>query len=311
MTRFTCLSVAIHVLGATLAGQVGPYHSETPLVVLHATVQDPRGEVVTNLPQSAFVVRENGKRQAIALFRRDDVPVSIGILLDNSRSMRDKRAKVEAAALALVRASNPQDEVFLLNFADKARVDVPFTSDIHMLEEGIGRVDSVGGTAMRDGVALAERYLADRAARDRKVLLIVTDGNDNESLASEDHIRTTAQQAGVVIYAIGLLNDQNPSQAARARHDLTRLTAATGGVASYPTSLDQIDGAALELAREIRNQYTLAYTPSDQALDNSYRRIEVTVKGPEKLTVRTRAGYWARAGATAGATPQDGLRSKE
>src|SRR4029077_10121514 len=135
------------------------FRADTRLVVVHATVRNARGELVTSLGRNAFTVYENGKRQPITLFRRDDIPVSLGLLIDNSGSMRTLRSKVEAAALALARASNHQDEIFVLNFNDKARIDVPFTSDVAVLEAGIARVDSIGGTAMRDAIEMAQTYL--------------------------------------------------------------------------------------------------------------------------------------------------------
>jgi Ca-activated chloride channel family protein len=135
--------------------QLPAFRAETRLVVVHATVRNDHGELVTNLTKDAFAVYENGKRQTIALFRSDDVPVSLGLLIDNSGSMRTKRSRVEAASLAFARASNPRDEIFVLNFADKPRIDVHFTSDVRQLEAGIARVDSIGGTAMRDAVAVA------------------------------------------------------------------------------------------------------------------------------------------------------------
>ena len=270
-----------------------PFRAETRLVVLHATVKNSRGELVTNLGQDAFTVYENGKRQPIAVFRRDDIPVSLGLIIDNSGSMRPLRSKVEAAALALARASNPDDEIFVINFADKPRLDVPFTSDAGRLKAGIARVDSIGGTAMRDAVDAAEHYEIEHATRDRKALLIVTDGNDNASLVSDDQIRQQAEQHEIVVYAVGLLHDQASSSGKRARHELDDLAMRTGGTAYYPTTIDGIDGVALELARQIRNQYTIAYAPLNQALDGSYRRIRVTVTGPERFSVHTRTGYRA------------------
>ena len=140
-----------------------PFRAETRLVVVEATVRNTRGELVTGLTRDAFTILENGKRQPIVLFDKDDVPVSLGLLIDNSGSMRTKRAKVEAAAIDFARASNPLDEMFVLNFADKSRVDVPFTSDVHVLEAGLARVDSIGGTAMRDALAEGEAYLLQHA----------------------------------------------------------------------------------------------------------------------------------------------------
>jgi Ca-activated chloride channel homolog len=289
-----CGALALSILSAARPSAQPPtFRAEARLVVLQATVKNDRGELVTDLDRSAFTVYENGRRQRIALFRQDDVPVSIGLLIDNSGSMRSKRAKVEAAALAFVRASNPLDEVFVVNFADTARLDVPMTSDVHALEAGLARVDSIGGTAMRDAIDVAERYLAEHAARDRRALLVVTDGNDNASARSPQQIQRLAEERNVSIDAIGLLNDEDGSKASQARHELDRLTETTGGIAYYPDTIEAIDAVALELARQIRNQYTIAYEPANQALDGSYRTIKVVAKGSDRLTVRTRSGYRA------------------
>jgi VWFA-related protein len=279
------------VLAAAWLAQSPPFRAETRLVVLHATVRNQHGELVTNLDRDAFTVYENGKRQPIAVFRRDDIPVSLGLLIDNSGSMRPVRARVEAAALAFARASNPMDEMFVLNFADKVRIDVPFTSDVGVLEAGIARVDSIGGTALRDGIDAAETYLKDRAKRDRRVLLVITDGNDNASAASLDRIRKAAEQNEIVIYAIALFADA--SRAKEAHHELDELAERTGGSAYYPPSIEAVDEVALDIARQIRQQYTLAYAPVNQALDGSYRSIRVSVAGPQRFSVHTRAGYRA------------------
>jgi VWFA-related protein len=274
-----------------LPAQPPAFRAETRLVVLHATIRNARGEIVTSLERSAFTVYENGKRQPITFFRRDDIPVSLGLLIDNSGSMRTLRSKVEAAALALARASNPQDEIFVLNFNDKARIDVPFTSDVRVLEAGIGRVDSIGGTAMRDAIDMAQTYLTAHGARDRKVLLAITDGIDNASVATRDRIEKQAEQRDTVIFAVGLFGDA--ARAQQGRHELDQLAERTGGMAYYPASIDQIDGVALEIARQIRNQYTIGYAPLNQALDGTYRAIRVAVAASERLSVRTRSGYRA------------------
>jgi VWFA-related protein len=271
--------------------QQPPFHVETRLVVLYATVRNARGELVTGLERSAFAVFENGKRQPITLFRHDDIPVSLGLLIDNSGSMRTLRPKVEAAALALARASNSQDEIFVLNFNDKAHIDVPFTSDLGRLEAGIGRLDAIGGTAMRDAINLAQTYLNEHSTRDRKVLLVITDGIDNASVATSEVVEKQAELRDTVIYAVGLFGAQE--RVKQGRHELDRLSERTGGMAYYPAAVDDIDQVALEIARQIRNQYTMAYAPANQALDGTYRTIRVTVSGPERLSVRTRAGYRA------------------
>jgi VWFA-related protein len=248
---------------------------------------------VTNLDQRAFTVFENGKRQPIALFRRDDIPVSVGLLIDNSGSMRRVRARVEAAALAFARASNPDDELFVVNFADKVAVDVPMTSDVRVLEARIARTDAIGGTAMRDAVETAERYLRDHAKWDRRVLLVITDGYDNASVTTLDQIRRQAERTDTVVDAIGLFDERDSGKARTGRHELTTLIDRTGGIAYFPATIGEIESVAIAIARQIRNEYTIAYTPLNQRLDGSYRKIAVTVAGREALTVHTKAGYRA------------------
>jgi Ca-activated chloride channel homolog len=287
--RFIGALALLPLLGAF--AQPPPFRAETRLVVLHATVRNARGELVTNLERGAFTVYENGKRQPVTLFRRDDIPVSLGLLIDNSGSMRALRSKVEAAALALARASNPQDEIFVLNFNDKARIDVPFTSDVNVLEAGIARVDSIGGTAMRDALDMAQTYLSEHGTRDRKVLLMITDGIDNASVVTRDRIEKQAEERDTVIFAVGLFGAED--RVKQGRHELDQLAERTGGMAYYPARIDEIGPVALEIARQIRNQYTIAYAPMNQVLDGTYRAIRVTVSAPERLSVRTRAGYRA------------------
>lgn len=271
--------------------QVPSFHTEARLVVLHVSVRNARGEVVTDLKRDAFTVYENGKQQPVSVFRRDDIPVSVGLLIDNSGSMRSIRGTVETAALAFARASNPEDELFVMNFADKPELDVPFTSDRAVLARGIARVDAVGGTAMRDAIQEAERYMREHATRDRRALVVVTDGNDNESTATLDAVTRAAQQRDIVIYAIGLF--AHAERAKPAQSALEHLTERSGGIAYYPETLDRVDEVALDVAHQIRNQYTLGYTPLNQALDGSYRAIHVKVAARECLYPRTRAGYVA------------------
>jgi VWFA-related protein len=291
--------VLAFVMQVSAAQAPNVFHAESRLVVVDVTVHGAGGAIVTNLDQSAFTIYEDGKRQPIAIFMGENVPVSVGIVIDNSGSMRERRAKVEAAALAFARASNPMDEMFVVNFADKARIDVPLTSDVKAIEAGVARADAIGGTALRDAIDLAETYLVQHATRDRKVLLVITDGNDNASTISADRVRQQAQQHGIAVYAIGLPH-QNPSMAAHARRELDDLTESTGGLARHVASIDEADATAVDLAREIRQQYTVAYSPLNPALDGSYRKIRVAVKTPERVSVRTRAGYFATPGATRG-----------
>jgi Ca-activated chloride channel homolog len=273
------------------------FRTEIGIVVLQTTVTNDRGEVITGLDRSAFTVYENGKAQAITAFSRDDVPVSLGLALDHSRSMRLSRTRVEAAARALAGASNPRDEVFLMGFADKPAIEIPFTDDARALEEGIGRFAYIGGTALREAVVAGEVYLGQHARRQRKILVVISDGCDNSSEASREDVRERARRSRTVVHAIGLLHEDDPSKAHRGREELDALCSETGGLAYYPRATEDAAVIALDLARRIRSQYTIGYSPANQSLDGSYRRIRVVAKGPGRLSVRTRRGYRAVAGA--------------
>jgi Ca-activated chloride channel family protein len=270
------------------------FTSDTRLVVLPVTVADKSGKLIPNLPQTAFKVYENGAEQPIKIFRREDVPVSLGIIVDNSGSMRDKRLKVETASADLAKNSNPQDEVFVVNFNDEAFLDVPFTNDMKKLEQGLARIDSRGGTAMRDAISMSIDYMKETGKKDKKVILVVTDGNDTASSGTLEKLVNKAQKGEVMIYAIGLLNEEERREAKKAKRALDELTSASGGMAYYPKDLTEVDKIALQVAHEIRNQYTIAYTPTIQALDGSFRQIKVTVAGAGRSAlVRTRTGYYA------------------
>ena len=282
------------VASVSIAQGPATFHAETRLVVVQMTVHDSGGQAVTNLDRGVFKVYENGKPQPIALFLGDNVPVSLGIVIDNSGSMRARRTEVESAALTFAGASNPRDEMFVVNFADTPHVDVPLTSDIQALDAGIARVDSIGGTALFDAVDLAERYLNDRAKQDRRALLVITDGNDNASTTRVERVRKLAEQSNIAIYVIGLPHD-NASRARHARRELDDLTEGTGGMAVHVEKMEEVGAAALDIAHQIRHQYTLAYAPLNQTLDGSYRKIRVVVQSHERLSVRTRAGYFATA----------------
>lgn len=281
------------------------FRSDSRLVVLHATVLNQEGDRITNLPQSAFRVFENGAEQEIKVFRREDAPVSIGLVVDDSGSMINKRERVAGAAMALIKASHPDDEVSVFHFNEKTYMDADFTSDQVRMEEALLRFDSRNATAMRDALRLAITHAERRAREDKKVLVVVTDGEDNTSATSHEYIVKAAQQSGVLIYAIGILGEEGADSTHRARRDLDALTKATGGQAYYLNDVSEAKATAEEIAREVRDQYTIAYTPTDGRLDGKYRKIQVTAEGPGGLVVRTRAGYYAAAGqsSTASAPP--------
>jgi VWFA-related protein len=273
------------------------FRSDTRLVVCHTTVVDKNGHLVTDLPQNAFTVYENGVTQPIKGFKREDVPVSMGLIIDNSGSMRDKRARVEAAAATLAKDSNPQDEVFVVNFNDEAFLDNPhgkdFTSDIKEIEEALTRIDSRGGTAMRDAIRMSIDHLKEKAHKDKKVLVVVTDGNDNSSGISLENLVKASQQSEVLIYAVGLLSEEERREAKRAERALNDLATATGGETFFPKDVSEVERIAHTVARDIRNQYTIQYTPLNQNMDGSFRSIKIAVNGPGRLTARTRSGWYA------------------
>ena len=292
MIRRCLLLVCAALATATQTPQPPTFKSETRLVVLQATVRDSHGALVSDLDQRAFTVYENGRPQPITLFRRDDVPVSIGLVIDNSGSMRPARPRVEAAARAFANASNPLDELFVENFADTVHVDIPMTTDLGALKAGLGAIEAIGGTALYDALKTAQAYLDAHASRQRRALVVVTDGNDNASEATLTDVEKQAEARDTVVYAIGLFG-ANPSAVKRGHHELDALTARTGGTAYYPAALDDIDTVAVQLAHQIRSQYAIAYAPLNQKMDGSYRSIRVTVADPRRLSVQTRPGYRA------------------
>ena len=268
---------------------------DTKLVPLHVSVIDKNGKLVTNLPQSAFKVYENNVEQPLKIFNREDVPVSMGIIIDNSGSMREKRPKVATAAMELIKASNPQDEVFIVDFNDVAYLDAPFTNNLKKLEQVLDKIDTRGGTAMRDAISMSIDYAKESGKKAKKVLLVITDGNDNTSNETLEQLVRKAHQSEVLIYCIGLLNDEEPREARAAKRALKELATASGGLEYYPKTLSEIEIITPQIAHEIRNQYILAYSPLNAALDGTFRQIKVTVNAPGHLTVRTRNGYFASA----------------
>jgi Ca-activated chloride channel homolog len=265
-------------------------------VLLHATVVDDHQHIVTNLERSAFTVFEDGKQQNIISFHHEDIPVAMGIVIDNSGSMREKRAKVNQAALNLVRSSNPRDEVFVVNFNDEYYLDQDFTNDLLKLKEALEKIDARGGTALYDAVVASADHEKRDARLDKKVLFVVTDGEDNASNESlEQAVRRLQDEAGPQVYAIGILGDEEHPR--RAKRALEIIAQRTGGMAFFPKTLDEVDQITSTIARDIRNQYTIGYKPTNPRAAGGFRmvKVEAKAKGHGKLVVRTKTGYYARA----------------
>lgn len=271
------------------------------MVVLHATVVDDKGQFVPGLTASAFHVSEDKVPQQISVFSRDDIPVTMGLVIDNSASMREKRAQVNAAAMTFVKTSNPQDEDFVVNFNDESYLDIneDFTNDTQELNEALSRIDTRGSTALYDAIVSSLDHLK-KGHKDKRVLLVITDGDDDASrLSFEDAIKA-AEQSSAAIYAIGVFSQEDrKTDKKMVRHSkktLTELAEATGGLAYFPDTLDQVEAICVQVAHDIRNQYTVGYYPTNTTQDGTFRTIQLQVSGPRgmgKLAVRTRAGYYA------------------
>jgi VWFA-related protein len=268
-------------------------------VVLNATVVDDHGRFVSSLDKDNFKVFEDGVPQVIASFAHQDIPISLAILVDNSGSMRTKRQAVNESAIDLVKASNPDDESMIVNFADEAYQDTELTSDIKKLQDGLSHIESKGGTALYDAVIASADYLTKAAKHPKQVILIITDGEDNASGSTlEETVRRIQNLQGPVVYSIGLLFDDSGGgrEARRAKRALQLLSDETGGVAYFPKSLNQVDEIAGEVARDIRSQYTIGYHSTKPANQGGYRAVtvEAKAKGMGKLYVRTKRGYFPK-----------------
>jgi VWFA-related protein len=269
------------------------FKKEVEEVQLHATVVDERQRLVTDLGRDSFQVFEDGQPQKITSFRHEDIPVALGIVIDNSGSMRDKRPAVNQAAINLVRASNPKDEVFVVNFNDEYYLDQDYTGEIPLLQEALEHLESRGGTALYDAVIASSEHLKKNPRLEKKVLLVVTDGEDNSSRESlEQAIRRLEYENGPTVYTIGILGGEKQR---RARRALSELAERTGGVAFFPKDLSEVDRISQQVAHDIRNQYTIGYKPSNPQSKGGYRMVKVEARAPgyKRLQVRTRSGYYA------------------
>ena len=280
--------------------------AKVDLVVLPATVVDKKGRRVNDLTENDFHVYENSVLQKLSVFSHADIPVTMGIVIDDSGSMKEKRPAVNAAALAFVETSNPQDQAFIVNFNDVYYLDTPgdFASNIEDLRSALSKIDSRGGTALYDAVYASLDHLR-LGNRDKKTILVITDGEDNASRYTFPELLKYAQQSNAQIYTIGLLGDESGDTGLfkihsggdrHAKKVLEQLAQGTGGASFFPATLSEVDATCRQIAHEIRNQYTLGYYPTNKAADGTYRMVRVD--GFEhgtrkKLVVRTKPGYYA------------------
>jgi VWFA-related protein len=283
---------------ASIGGQDTPSFRiavDVNLVVLHPTVRDRKGGFVSGLGEADFKVYEDRVRQSIRLFRHDDLPVTVGLVVDHSGSMRPKLMHVIAATRTFVRSSNPEDQIFVVNFNEKVTLGLPgairFTDRPEELVAAILNAPAAGQTALYDAVVEAlDRLQA--GSRDKKVLIVISDGGDNASAHKLAGVLQVAAMSSAEVYTIGIFDEDDPD---RNPDVLRRLARATGGQAFFPDRLDEVVAICERIAHDIRNQYTVGYVPSEPALPGAYRniRVEAAAAGYGKLNVRTRTGYIA------------------
>jgi Ca-activated chloride channel homolog len=275
--------------------------SDVDLVVLHVTVADDHGQFIPNLEEGNFRVFEQNVEQKISYFSRQDIPVTMGLIIDNSGSMREKREQVAAAAMTFVRTSNPQDEAFVVNFNDEYYLDTEgdFTSDAKDLNDALSRIDTRGSTALYDALIGSLSHIK-KGHKDKRVLLVITDGDDDASQKTLEDAMRAAEKSTATIYTIGVFSEDDREHEKRmVRHSkkvLQELAEATGGQAYFPENLSQVTPTCEQVAKEIRNQYTIGYYPTNTAKDGTFRAVQLKVIPPNgrgKLLVRTRTGYYA------------------
>ncbi|MGD0545929.1 MAG: VWA domain-containing protein [Candidatus Acidiferrales bacterium] len=273
-----------------------PLRSESSAVLLNVSVRNNQGDNVTDLTESDFRVKEDGQEQKIVYFKREDVPVTIGIVVDDSGSMRAKKAEVVEASLDLARSSNPQDQMFVVSFNSHVSFGLPagvlYTSDVSELSNAFSHLNTMGKTALYDALVVAIEHLG-RSPLQRKAILLISDGGDNASRHTLGQVISMADQSNAVIYTIGAFDesddDKNPGV-------LKHLATLTGGQFFAPAKLSDLPGICKKIAEDIRSQYVLAYAPPSHASDTTFHKIQVSVNAPHhgKLHIRTREGYYGK-----------------
>jgi len=268
---------------------------DVSLVVLHATVTDQKGRLVSGLRQDDFCIHDQGALQRISVFRHEDAPVTVGLVIDHSGSMKPKLQDVVAAADTFARASNPDDQVFVVNFNERVSMGLPegvvYASEPAELERAISAAPTRGKTALFDAIARALDRL-DNGKHDKKVLIVISDGGDNASTHKLAQITRMAEESDAILYAIGLFDEDDLDSNPKALRSLAEIT---GGEAFFPKETDAVVGLCERIAKDIRSQYTLGYTPTPAPAAGTRRTIRVEALAPHhgRLSVRTRSGYIA------------------
>lgn len=270
------------------------------LVTLHVSVFDEKDRLIRDLKKDDFLVFEDKVQQEITIFKQEDVPVSLGLVIDNSGSMRTKRERVNKAATTFVRTCKPQDEIFLINFNDQVYIDQEFTRNKDDLAETLDTIDTRGGTALHDALYLSLEHIRE-GKEDKKAILLISDGEDRDSRYKFNSVLEFARESQASIYVIGLFDPEGERSRAqkKAANNLKELAEETGGKYFFPESADEVEALCTQVANDIRNQYTIGYKPSNAKRDGAWRAVNVklntTIKGVKKLVARAKRGYYAPA----------------
>ena len=289
-----CLLILI--LALPLKGQDNPapfvMKVNSDFMELHVSVVDEKDRNVVGLTMENFRIKENGIPQPITIFKHEDIPVSLGLVIDNSRSMEPRKDRLDAATLAFVRQSHPDDESFVVHFDSDARLDRDFTTQLSDLEETLAASKPFGQTAIYDALMIALDHMQ-KARHEKKALLLVTDGLDNASQITFGQALEAVKRSRVAIIVVGLLS---ASEGLKAEETLTRLAEASGGRAYFPDDVVQARAMMERAAHDLRTQYTIGYVPSDPAHDGTWRSVRLELIPPpgskEKLNVDYRHGYY-------------------
>jgi VWFA-related protein len=264
------------------------------LVMMYTSAFDSTGRFVAGLKQEQFKVFEDGVEQTISSFAQEDVPVTMGILLDLSGSMSRSRENVNNAALAFIRASNPDDQVFLIGINDEAELLQDFTSDIDEIQDALENTVVAGQTILYDGIHLGVEK-ARSGNRAKKAIVVITDGLDHTSFYKLDELVAKVQESDVQIFCIGFLQDTKGAEYKKAHNALLRISEESGGKAFFPEKIEQIHSIVAEIANELRSQYSIGYISSNAARDGSFRRVKISLSGkkPSDINIRYKRGYFA------------------
>lgn len=273
------------------------------LVVMHTSVFDKNGQFVSGLKKESFKVYEDGIEQKMVSFSQEDVPVSMGILLDLSGSMRNKFEQTNKAALAFIRASNPQDQVFLVGFNDEVELLQDYTSDIDEITDSLDNTIVSGGTALYDAIYVGVEK-AQKGVMPKRAVVVITDGEDRDSYYKLDELIAKVQESDVQVFCIGFLTPGpdkglfgrfTKSATDKAKEAVQRISDETGGKAFFPQSISEMGTIVAEIANELRNQYSMGYVSSNTRRDGSFRRVKIELDAPKPVNfhVRYRRGYFA------------------